>query len=41
MALIGAVAEENIKVKTEPKYEIKTKFKIALTAHSCVWTTRK
>ena len=32
MALIGAVAEENIKVKTEPKYEIKTKFKIALTA---------
>lgn len=32
MALIGAVAEKNIKVKTEPKYEIKTKFKIALTA---------
>lgn len=32
MALIGALAEENIKVKTEPKYEIKTRFKIALTA---------
>lgn len=30
--LLGSQAEENIRVKTDPKYDIKTKFKIALTA---------
>ncbi len=32
MKLLGGQAEENIRVKNDPKYEIKTKFKIALTA---------